>query len=195
MFNNVRGVENEYEDNPEDSLPITIVPENKGSFPPRFELCPDTGSIGTMSTGNTNEANGNRTNGGVGVGSGVGVGAAPASFSIDRPSALPLPMKTSTSFQLDDTRHYVRGKGVLASKRDVHVAPDEFAAGCKLLQASALGDSQGIIALLKLRPFHINFRDYDRRTALHVAASEGQIAIVSMLIERFNSPINRSDRW
>ncbi len=38
-------------------------------------------------------------------------------------------------------------------------------------------------------------RDYDRRTALHVAASEGKLHIVKLLVEKYNSPINRSDRW
>jgi FOG: Ankyrin repeat len=96
---------------------------------------------------------------------------------------------------MDDTEHNIRGKGILASKKDVFTDPDEFAAGCKLLQAAALADVQGIQNLLALRPNHINFRDYDRRTALHVAASEGKLDIVKLLVERYNAPINRSDRW
>jgi len=99
------------------------------------------------------------------------------------------------SYTLDDTEHNIKGKGILASKKDVKVSPDEFAAGCKLLQSAALGDATGVKRYLAIRPDHIFFRDYDRRTALHVAASEGKLDVVKMLIERYNSPIHRSDRW
>jgi tRNA A-37 threonylcarbamoyl transferase component Bud32 len=163
----VKGIEHEYEDNPEDAL--TIVPENRVSFTTpsveiktettRLPLSPDHGGDQTL------DVNGNN-------------------FVAKTPS-----------FQMDDTEHNIRGKGILASKKDVFTDPDEFAAGCKLLQAAALGNIQGIQSLLALRPNHINFRDYDRRTALHVAASEGKLDIVKILVERYNAPINRSDRW
>jgi ankyrin repeat protein len=42
---------------------------------------------------------------------------------------------------------------------------------------------------------HVNFRDYDRRTALHVAASEGHLTAVRYLVEECGAKINRSDRW
>ena len=71
----------------------------------------------------------------------------------------------------------------------------EFAMGCKLLLAAAIGDKTEIQKYLTERPDHIQFRDYDRRTALHVAASEGRLDIVKLLVEHYNSPINRSDRW
>ena len=67
--------------------------------------------------------------------------------------------------------------------------------GCKLLLAAAIGDKTEIQKYLTERPDHIQFRDYDRRTALHVAASEGRLDIVKLLVEHYNSPINRSDRW
>lgn len=41
---------------------------------------------------------------------------------------------------------------------------------------------------------NVNFRDYDRRTALHVAASEGHLSICKLLIQH-GARINRSDRW
>ncbi|OEU16662.1 ankyrin, partial [Fragilariopsis cylindrus CCMP1102] len=43
-------------------------------------------------------------------------------------------------------------------------------------------------------PGLVNFRDYDRRTPLHIAASEGHLEICKLLLER-GSKINRSDRW
>ena len=41
---------------------------------------------------------------------------------------------------------------------------------------------------------NVNFRDYDRRTALHVAASEGHLDVVKYLV-RLGANVNRSDRW
>lgn len=98
-------------------------------------------------------------------------------------------------FEMDSTKHLKRGKGVLASKKDVTLSPEEFAEGTKLLQAACVGDIGRVDAMLSIKPEHVQFRDYDRRTALHVAASEGHFDIVKLLVEKFNSPVNRSDRW
>lgn len=105
------------------------------------------------------------------------------------------PDSQKSDVNMDDTMHLVKGKGILASRKDLDVAPDEFAIGCKLLLAAAIGDKKEIQKYLSDRPDHIQFRDYDRRTALHVAASEGRLDIVKLLVEQYNSPINRSDRW
>eukprot|EP00804_Cyclotella_cryptica_P002973 CCRYP_005992-RA/>CCRYP_005992-RA protein AED:0.35 eAED:0.35 QI:679/1/1/1/0/0/2/283/442 len=40
----------------------------------------------------------------------------------------------------------------------------------------------------------VNFRDYDRRSPLHLASSEGHLEIVKSLLEQ-GARINRSDRW
>jgi ankyrin repeat protein len=96
--------------------------------------------------------------------------------------------------QISNTEHRMAGTGILASRADLALSPEEFSAGCSLLQRAALNDQAGMEELLKARPAHVNFRDYDRRTALHVAASEGHLAICQFLIER-GARINRSDRW
>jgi tRNA A-37 threonylcarbamoyl transferase component Bud32 len=49
--------------------------------------------------------------------------------------------------------------------------------------------------LLAMKKTHVDFRDYDRRTALHVAASEGHLSVCQMLLEDYKAKINRSDRW
>ncbi|GFH43796.1 hypothetical protein CTEN210_00269 [Chaetoceros tenuissimus] len=177
----VRGVENEYEDNPEEGL--TIIPENTKNvnfargFTPRnsIEMNPsfaqsERSAVSHLSFGSDHRgklinlaAPVSNTNGGLG--------------------------------NMDDTQHLVKGKGILASRKDVSVDPDEFASGCKLLQACALGNLPLVNKHLQQYPHHINFRDYDRRTALHVAASEGHLHIVIPLVERYNASINRSDRW
>lgn len=92
------------------------------------------------------------------------------------------------------TEHHIKGSGILASTKDVNMDPDEFAAGCVLLQAAARGDLPAIKKLLEKNPQHVNFRDYDRRTALHVSASEGHLEVVQFLYEK-GAKVNRSDRW
>ncbi len=196
----VRGEETEgpgdkkYEDNPDtDGLTeLEIVPENKKSSVTFL------GMIGYPRPGTSNHSERS-------IGDGYGHHSPTRSDEKedDTPPSQPHAgfidnrngIKVSRSYQLDDTEHYIKGKGILASKRDVRVAPDEFAEGCKLLQAAALGETKDVKKRLTSVPDHINFRDYDRRTALHVAASEGHLDVVRLLVEQFNAPIHRSDRW
>jgi serine/threonine protein kinase len=90
---------------------------------------------------------------------------------------------------------HIKGDGILASRADLELPPEEFAAGCILLQQAARGDQEAMEAILKVWPNHANFRDYDRRTALHVAASEGHLHICEYLVDVQQVSINRSDRW
>lgn len=101
---------------------------------------------------------------------------------------------TESSLDVSSTQHHIRGMGILASKKDLSLPAAEFAAGCNLLQAAARGDLPELKNLLHKNPHHINFRDYDRRTALHVAASEGHMAVTKYLVEN-GAMVNRSDRW
>lgn len=100
----------------------------------------------------------------------------------------------------DSTEHENRkGKGMLASQKDLNLDPEDFAMGCKVLQQAALGNLHKLMILLdeggpKKKKSLINFRDYDRRTPLHVAASEGHLEICKYLVEN-GARINRSDRW
>ena len=66
--------------------------------------------------------------------------------------------------------------------------------GCTLLQLCAIGNLPTVINYITQTYPHVNFRDYDRRTALHVAASEGHLDVVKLLIAP-GAKINRSDRW
>jgi Protein kinase domain/Ankyrin repeats (3 copies) len=87
-----------------------------------------------------------------------------------------------------------RGDGMLANRQDLNMPAEEFAEGCKLLQQAALGNLDKVKAILKARPQLMNFRDYDRRTALHVAASEGHVEVCKYLVQG-GAKVNRSDRW
>ena len=57
------------------------------------------------------------------------------------------------------TEHQIKGSGILANTKDLNMNPDEFAAGCVLLQAAARGDLPVIKELLDKNPHHVNFRD------------------------------------
>ena len=70
----------------------------------------------------------------------------------------------------------------------------EFALGCSFLHQVALGNFKLCQKFINDWPEITNFRDYDRRTPLHVAASEGHVDIAEYLIQN-GALINRSDRW
>ena len=67
-------------------------------------------------------------------------------------------------------------------------------AGTALLYAVAKADMPAIELVLKEQPQLVNFGDYDKRTALHVASSEGQLAVVKLLLYKYSAQF-RTDRW
>jgi hypothetical protein len=71
---------------------------------------------------------------------------------------------------------------------------EEFLRGCKLLCACSSNDFARVKAMIEETPALTGFADYDRRTALHVAASEGHLELVNHLLDKGANP-NRSDRW
>jgi adenylate kinase len=79
-------------------------------------------------------------------------------------------------------------------RKHMELPAQEFAMGCSILYQVALGNQSELEKILKERPTLVNFRDYDRRTALHVAASEGYADICQFLVQS-GARINRSDRW
>jgi len=62
------------------------------------------------------------------------------------------------------------------------------------LRASGFGSLQQVKDMLKQSPILTSFADYDRRTALHIAASEGYLDLVKFLLDA-GANANRSDRW
>lgn len=79
-------------------------------------------------------------------------------------------------------------------RKDMLLPAQEFAMGCSFLHQVALGNQFEMQRILLDRPSLVNFRDYDKRTPLHIAASEGHLDICRFLVER-GARINRLDRW
>ncbi len=70
----------------------------------------------------------------------------------------------------------------------------DFVTGCCLLRACGTGDMDAVAAIVRKQPLMTCFKDYDQRTALHVAASEGRLELCEYLLDHGANP-NRSDRW
>eukprot|EP00039_Didymoeca_costata_P013278 m.199349 g.199349 ORF g.199349 m.199349 type:complete len:568 (-) comp15726_c1_seq2:2175-3878(-) len=66
-------------------------------------------------------------------------------------------------------------------------------ADCELLTAAAAGDDLTLCLLIS-RGGNINTKDYDSRTPLHLAAAEGRLSTVSILLKQNANPILK-DRW
>ncbi|PPD82826.1 hypothetical protein GOBAR_DD20238 [Gossypium barbadense] len=63
----------------------------------------------------------------------------------------------------------------------------------RLLQCASKGDKAGVIQELD-KGVEPNGVDYDRRTALHLAACEGWIEVVDLLLEK-GADVNSLDHW
>jgi len=83
---------------------------------------------------------------------------------------------------------------LLCQKHIMELPTQEFAMGCNLLHQIAMGSFEWVTSFLTDYPAMVNFRDYDRRTPLHVAASEGHLKLCRFLVTH-SAKINRSDRW
>ena len=102
---------------------------------------------------------------------------------------------------MHDLKNQQFARQVTASSADegkdegmTQLSVQEFAMGCSVLHQAALGNRLVLEKILLERPDLVTFRDYDRRTALHIAASEGHVDVCRYLVEK-GAKINRSDRW
>ncbi|CAM6101985.1 unnamed protein product [Calypogeia fissa] len=62
-----------------------------------------------------------------------------------------------------------------------------------LLQHASSGNVDAVSQILD-GGLHVDSADYDGRTALHLAASEGNLGVVQLLLER-NAKLDALDRW
>ena len=65
----------------------------------------------------------------------------------------------------------------------------------QLCDAAARGDVKALRQLVRVRMANVNQGDYDKRTALHLAASEGRWSAVQFLVEEAGAGVNPVDRW
>lgn len=61
------------------------------------------------------------------------------------------------------------------------------------LSFASRGDRVGLNEML-IQGMSPNMQDYDNRTALHLAASEGHASIIELLLA-YNADVNLRDRW
>ncbi len=85
------------------------------------------------------------------------------------------------------------GKGYKTKQSEL-ADVERYVAGCMLLRHVARGEREQAKKLCNDDIRLVNYRDYDRRTALHLAASEGRLGIVVDLLNKGARP-NRADRW
>ena len=78
--------------------------------------------------------------------------------------------------------------------KHMQIPEEDFAQGCRFLHQIGLGKYGEVERIVSKQPSIVNFRDYDRRTPLHIAASEGKLGLCQLLVEN-GARINRSDRW
>lgn len=77
----------------------------------------------------------------------------------------------------------------------VHISQDGFGMQMigNFLSFASRGDRVGLNEMLR-QGMSPNVQDYDSRTALHLAASEGHASIVELLLA-YNADVNLRDRW
>ena len=64
-----------------------------------------------------------------------------------------------------------------------------------LCAAAASGDVEQLRHLIQVEKVDVNDGSHDQRTALHLAASEGRLRMVTVLIEEFQADPSPIDRW
>eukprot|EP00965_Chrysotila_dentata_P174642 5765644-Pleurochrysis_carterae.AAC.1 len=87
-----------------------------------------------------------------------------------------------------------KSKSSVERSGSYHYTDEVFSVGCLFLLAASKGDEAKVQLFLSENEEMLHFVDYDKRSALHVAASEGQMQMVKLLHSR-GAVINRIDRW
>lgn len=90
------------------------------------------------------------------------------------------------------------GHDLVANFLELHDAvkgPKKAQGSTELCEAAARGDLVRLRQFVKEQGMDINQQDYDQRTAIHLAASEGLLNVVQALIEELGSEISPVDRW
>ncbi|KAL3926187.1 MAG: hypothetical protein SGBAC_013573, partial [Bacillariaceae sp.] len=94
---------------------------------------------------------------------------------------------------LDDAHRHRHGL-VISYLRDLGAKSGSTNNHANFISAAAEGDLDEVMFLLSIGNIKIDDGDYDKRTAMHVAAGEGHAAIVKVLCES-GANVNAQDRW
>ena len=65
----------------------------------------------------------------------------------------------------------------------------------ELCEAAAKADVDRLRWLVREKGYDVNSSDYDKRTAIHLACSEGNLAVIKVLIEELGADHSPQDRW
>jgi adenylate kinase len=115
-------------------------------------------------------------------------------LSSDNANISPLQMITLQRRLFHPSDENLEGDLDELSTKFMDIPEDDFAEGCRFLHQVALGKKLEVEKIVSKRQHIVNFRDYDRRTALHIAASEGHLDLCLFLVKQ-GARVNRSDRW
>ncbi|KAL1520012.1 hypothetical protein AB1Y20_023492 [Prymnesium parvum] len=102
------------------------------------------------------------------------------------------PLDDSIRHKHKSTEAYLRDidaeVGATRANSSANVAVD-------MATAAYEGNGQLLQKLVKEEYFNVNASDYDKRTALHLAASEGHLDVVKLLVEELGARLSPVDRW
>ena len=111
---------------------------------------------------------------------------------VDRWGGTPL----DDAIRHDETHvvEFLESQGAQRGKTAVTTAADAAQRGVDLCEAAS-SNNMDVLRALIAQGGDANVSDYDSRTALHLAASNGHLEIVAFLIEEAGSSVSPIDRW
>lgn len=123
-------------------------------------------------------------------------------FLIDEASADPSPVDRWGGTPLDDAQRsehskvvdFLTSRGAKGGKTSLTPVVPENVSG-ELCEAAAKGDVAKLTHLVSTAGVNVNEGDYDRRTAIHLAASEGLLEVVECLVKQLAADPSPVDRW
>ena len=92
-----------------------------------------------------------------------------------------------------DVVAFLTSRGASAGKTALTTVQEN--ASTELCEAASKGDVYRLKQLVKVMSIDVNQGDYDKRTAIHLAASEGLLEVVTCLVTELGADPSPVDRW